>query len=140
MRHDRLFHKLRWLLAIGTIAALAVGCRPSSGIQRVVVRGAVTLNGSPVEDGQIRFVPIDGTAGPVTIARISGGKYVADDKGGVPAGRVRVEISAWDPKLPPGGRGEPTRPDLVPDKFNERSELVETISADGGEVENNFNL
>ena len=74
------------------------------------------------------------------MARIAGGKYVADDKGGVPIGKVRVEISAWDPKLPPGGRGEPTRPNLVPDKFNEHSELVEIIAREGGAIEKNYNL
>jgi hypothetical protein len=74
------------------------------------------------------------------MARIAGGKYVCDDKGGVPVGKHRVEIQAWDPKLPPGGRGEPTRPPLVPAKFNDNSELVETIAAEGGRVEKNFSL
>ena len=79
-----------------------------------MVRGAATLNGSPIEDGQIRYVPIEKTVGPTTIARITNGEYVCDAKGGVPVGKHRVEILAWDPKLPPGGRGEPTRLRAVP--------------------------
>ncbi|MEX0641456.1 MAG: hypothetical protein WD468_02080 [Pirellulales bacterium] len=139
-QHDRLVSSLRCLVVIGIGATLLIGCGRSSGLTRVVVRGDVTLNGSPVEEGHIHFMPIDGTAGPVTIARITGGKYVCDAKGGVPVGKQRVEILAWDPKLPPGGRGEPTRPQLIPEKYNEQSELVETISNESGAVEKNFNL
>jgi hypothetical protein len=128
-------------LLLSVCATIVVaGCGKSSKIPRVVVSGSVTLNGAPVEDGQIRYVPIEGTVGPVTMARIVGGEYVCDDKGGVPVGKHRVEISAWDPKLPPGGRGEPTRPNLVPAKFNDSSELVEMIADESGRVEKNFTL
>lgn len=105
-----------------------------------MVRGAITLDGSPVADGQIRYVPIEGTTGPVTIARITSGIYVCEAKGGVPVGKHRVEILAWDPNAPYGGRGEPTRPQLVPDKYNENSDLVETIADGSGSVEKNFSL
>lgn len=131
---------LLWLCVLGAVALGAVGCRRSSGIPRVVVRGAVTLNGSPVQDGQIQYVPIEGTAGPVTSARVVGGKYVCDSKGGVPVGKHRVELLAWDPKLPSGGRGEPTRPQLVPEKYNDKSGLVETVEENGTAVEKNFAL
>jgi hypothetical protein len=135
----RVNHSNLWRLPFVLAAVAVIGCGKSSQIPRVVVSGSVTLKGSPVEDGQIRYIPIEGTAGPVTMARVTGGKYVCDDKGGVPVGKHRVEISAWDPKLPPGGRGEPTRPNLVPEKFNEQSELVETI-ADEGRVAKDFSL
>jgi hypothetical protein len=129
-----------WPFCFVVVAIVVAGCGKSSRLSRVVVSGAVTLNGSPVEDGQIRYVPIAETVGPVTMARIAGGKYVCDDKGGVPVGKHRVEIQAWDPNLPPGGRGEPSRPPLVPAKFNENSELVETIADEGGRIEKDFNL
>ena len=97
-------------------------------------------NGTPVEDGQIRYIPIEGTEGPITVAHISGGKYACNDKGGVPVGKHRVEILAWDPKLPRGGRGEPTPPQLIPTKYNSKSELVELIEDNGEPVVKNFDL
>jgi hypothetical protein len=119
---------------------ILAGCRQSTGIERVVVQGRVTLNGAPVEDGQIRFIPVEGTAGPVTIAPIIKGRYVCDDKGGVPLGKHRIEILAWDPTAPPGGRGEPPRPQWAPAKYNEQSELVETIESNGSDLAKNFDL
>jgi hypothetical protein len=129
---------------IGGMLALALvsfaGCGKSDGPVRVVVVGAVTLNGQSVEDGQIRYIPIDGTVGPITIAKIVGGQYTCDDKGGVPVGNHRVEILAWDPKAPIGGRGEPPRPQLAPEKYNEKSELKATIEETGSRVAKNFDL
>ena len=126
-----------WLAIV--LAMLSTACN-SHKAERVIVQGAVTLDSTPVGDGQIRFVPIDGTAGPVSIAVIRDGRYRCDDKGGIPVGRHRIEVLAWDPSLPVGGRGEPSRPQLAPEKYNSESVLVESIEDMGSPLVKDFNL
>ena len=74
--------------------ALAAGCGGRDALPMVVVHGTVTCGGEPVERGEIRFVPIEGTPGPLSAGLISKGEYQIDVRGGVPAGRHRVEIVA----------------------------------------------
>ena len=128
----------------GIAAAIGLCCGwgcGHNGPNRVVVTGQVTLKSKPVEDGQIRFVPQGDDAGPVAIAPIRGGHYRYDLKGGVPLGNHRVEILAWDPKVPPPrGPGVPPRPQWAPDEFNKRSKLVVEIGAASGEVIRDFHL
>src|SRR5829696_2114237 len=107
MRPRTLCLLLLFTASLAVLALCTAGCSRRSGLERVVVHGKVTLNGSPVDEGQIHFIPVEGTAGPVTSSRIIGGAYECNDKGGVPVGKHRVELRAWDPKLPAGGRGAP---------------------------------
>jgi hypothetical protein len=127
-------------LGIGLYTVGLLGCGAGNKAPRAIVNGAVNLAGVPVEDGQIRFIPIEGTDGPITITAIRGGKYLADDKGGVPVGKHRVEVLAWDPDAPPGGRGEPPRPQWAPDKFNTNSELTASVEDAGDPVVIDFDL
>ena len=132
--------RLCTLIAIAGMACCAVGCG-GDGLTRVVVSGAVKLQDRPVEDGQIRFIPQDGTNGPLTIAPIRQGHYRVDLKGGVPVGKYRVEILAWDPSVPPPrGPGEPPRPQWVPDKYNAESTLRASIDASDAPVVHDYNL
>jgi hypothetical protein len=82
---------IRWMLLFAL--ALSIGCGPSQ-LPRKVVFGKVTCGGEKVSDGRLRFVPLENTAGPATTARIVDGEYRADNRGGVPIGKHRVEISA----------------------------------------------
>lgn len=66
--------------------ALLAGC---GGVRTYKVSGEVTWQSKAVDDGQITFLPEDGSIHPAT-ARIVNGRYEAR----VPAGRMRVEISA----------------------------------------------
>ena len=53
------------------LACSGLACRSSSeGLERVLVSGEVHYQGRPVQRGEIRFVPEDGTRGPVTVAVI----------------------------------------------------------------------
>jgi hypothetical protein len=58
------------------------------------VFGTVTCNGEKVPEGEIRFVPIEGTPGPVSSAAIVDGQYRIEARGGVPVGEHRVEVRA----------------------------------------------
>ena len=116
------------------------GCRRSHP-GRVEVTGEVKLQGQLVADGQIRFIPQKGTAGPITIEPIKGGKYACKYGGGVPIGEHRVEIRAWDPKVPePVGPGALPRPQLAPEKYNTKSELTLTLNGSSGAITKDFEL
>jgi hypothetical protein len=133
------------LAVLGGLVAVslvfAVGCRGSSGPERVALSGKVTLEGKPVEDGQIRFVPQAGTVAPVTIAAIKNGAYDTAVSGGVPVGTHRVEIRAYDPKEPaPRGPGSPPRKQLVPAKYNAGTQLEITIQSGVRVLTKNFDL
>jgi hypothetical protein len=76
------------------LAAGVLGCG-SSGPQRASVAGEVTLNGSPIEQGTITFVPASGNAGPTAGGAIIDGKYNVPKAVGPLVGRQRVELRAW---------------------------------------------
>ena len=120
---------------------LTAGCG-GDGIPRGVVSGEVRLGGRPVMEGHIRFIPQTETPGPLTIAAVRDGKYLCDIGGGVPLGKHRVEILAWDPTKVPviTGPGAPARPQLVPAKYNKQSELVVTIDNASEPNVRNFDL
>jgi hypothetical protein len=133
--------KLPQTLSFAIVAIHFVGCGRTDGLTRVVVNGNVRLGGAPVERGQIRFIPDVDTAGPVTIQEISDGEYSCQRSGGVPVGKHRVEILAWDPSVPfPTGPGQATPKQLVPKKYNEESQLVVTLDDSTNPVVKDFDL
>lgn len=71
---------------------LVTGCGKKSSTK--VVYGTVTYDGQMVETGKVRFVPIDGTSGPASMAPIKDGEFRIEARGGVPIGRHRVEVDA----------------------------------------------
>ena len=127
------------IVTLGLVLGVG-GCR-GDGIDRVIVTGDVRWNGGAVEDGQIRFVPQQGTVGPVTIRPIRGGKYACQEAGGLPIGTYRVEILVWDPNVPLQlGPGVPPRPQWAPAKYNKNSELVVTLKDSSEPVVQDFDL
>ena len=136
--------------AVACLALVVVGCGPS-GSERAVVSGKVTFHGVPLKSGEIRFIPIKGTEGPMWGALIADGQYTADGKGGVPVGTHRIEILATSTKGPSeGGRGldGPPRPGMnaasrkpyIPAKYNRQSTLEITIEPGSGGIVKDFAL
>jgi len=117
----------------------AVGCgRPGDG--RVVVHGTVNYAGNPVAAGVIRFQPTGKSVGPVSVTTIADGRYHLDALGGVIAGTHRVEIRGFPPsETPPSGPG-PQRQQLLPAKYNTKTELEVTLTPDERQRELNFDL
>lgn len=118
------------LVGLLTMMVTLVGCGRASGPQTAVVSGKITLNGAPLESGQINFVPGDGVGAPAG-AKISGGNYKAD----VPLGAKRVEIRA--PKVvgqKDAYEGDPNSPkidlieEMIPPRYNAQSELKATVN------------
>ena len=119
--------------AIATL--LTMGCGRTSTVGEV--KGTVTLDGQPLEDGAIRFAPADGrtsSAGGI----IKNGQFASE----VALGKYRVEISAT--KVAGGAAanrhsGEVEKViQLIPARYNTKSEL--TLEVKGGLNEPHFDL
>ena len=124
------------ILLFATIIG-AVGCGGGDGLSKVLVSGSVTYGGKAVEKGQIRFVPQNSTAGPITIASVDDGRYTTESSGGVPMGAHRVEIKGYDAheyQTAPTGPGSPPVKQLLPDKYNRASTLTAEITKDSAET------
>src|SRR5262249_27420377 len=59
------------------------------------VSGTVKLDGVPIKEGSINFIPVEGTLGPGAGAVIEDGKYHIAASKGVTVGKNRVEIRAF---------------------------------------------
>jgi hypothetical protein len=138
-----------WFLAFLPLVALS-GCG-SNGPARAVVVGKVTYQGEPVADGEIRFTPVKGTTGPLSVVKIVDGQFRADRLGGVPVATQRVEILAYraDPRYkgqeknnPPmySAAEWPPKVQYLPEKYNTKSELEFVVEGGHGEVQHDFEL
>jgi hypothetical protein len=121
-----------------TAILVATGCEQAPPVGQV--QGTVTLDGKPVDNGTIRFTPLEGqaaTAGGV----IDDGKFSST----VPIAKHRVEISATQisGEATAEGRhtpvaGDYTATELIPEKYNTNSEL--TLDVTSGLNEPHFDL
>ena len=130
---------IAWLLLTGFIS----GCSQHDQWDRVVVSGNVTYDGQLVEKGQIRFIPLGKTGGPVTIDPIEQGKYSTENTAGVPVGTHRVEILGYDAKEyanAPTGPGAPPVRQLLPKKYNRQSVLTVELESTPKVKPLDFNL
>jgi hypothetical protein len=102
-------------------AISAIGC--SSGEKVGQVQGRVSVNGQPVAEGDIRFLPMDGGS-RATGGLITNGAFDVE----VPVGKQRVEIFSNvidEAKTPPNPTPEQiVMKKLVPDRYNIESEEV----------------
>ncbi|MBN1855148.1 MAG: hypothetical protein JW829_20625 [Pirellulales bacterium] len=121
-----------WVL-LTILAIHLAGCGSGSDLEKVVVRGRVTLDGTAIPNGEIRFYPAGKTKGPPSGGPIKDGEYIAQGRGGVPAGTHRVEIRAFrtgrqsysSAVAAEGGPAE----QYLPAKYNTQSELTADIDA-----------
>ncbi|MDC0936335.1 hypothetical protein OAS39_08600 [Pirellulales bacterium] len=94
-------------LAVAWLGLAAIlGCG-SGHPETVRVNGTVTIDGKPVEEGEIRFIP---TGGRMAMGEIVDGKYslrTYDENDGALVGSHRVTITATKIKRRKGVRPEP---------------------------------
>jgi len=113
---------------------MLAGC-DADRLRRSAVEGSVTLDGAPIEEGTILFIPQAGTPGPKTGGRISAGNYRIGPSQGPAVGQHRVEIRSRielpyrpdDPEDYFQNRHRPVPPDPVPARYHDRSNLQVTI-------------
>jgi hypothetical protein len=138
------------LLASNALVAViaSIGGCSGSGVERAEVAGTVTVDGTPLPMGEIRFLPTAETKGPVWSASIKNGQYTTAGTKGTPVGDLRIEINgfrvpSWY-KPPPGLTTEPEdmppTEQYLPAKFNSQSELKLTIAPGSGRVEKDWEL
>ena len=105
---------LIWLPALTLV--MLVGC---SGAESTV-SGIVTLDGSPLDNGDVAFHPLDSSGRAAAGSISSGGHYSvqAGQTGGLPAGKYQVAVKVRGPSTP-HPLGGPSRPGalLTPPKY-----------------------
>jgi hypothetical protein len=137
------------LLALGIVA----GCGRGGGLDKSIVEGKVSYQGTPLTDGQIRLNPKAGTKGPASVAFIENGRFRFTARGGVQSGTYQVEVLSYRPI--PGAKpytaeqadghpeikvGDIPREQFIPPKYNTKSTLDVTIEAGSGEITKDFDL
>ena len=122
-----------WVIAAG----LSVGCGGDIYGERIGLSGEVTLDGKPLEEGRIVFIPLDATAGaPGATAASAGGKYTIPTVAGLGRTRYRVQIhrDRKTGRRVPDYDGAPgdTREEILeslPPEYNSRSRLEADLSS-----------
>jgi hypothetical protein len=126
-------HVLQVIFWVGLTSLWGCGPALRPGVR---VSGLVTADDSPLDEGLITFIPLNGTAGQKCSALIRDGKYVFEPDQGLMTGEYRVEVMG----LPPGvkalaeGKAPTHSPSTyreIAPAFNEASTLKCTLEATG---------
>lgn len=104
--------------------AVIIGCGPpDSPYPSAKVSGAITLDGAPLESGNIMFIPEGSGQSRPTAVDFADGTYTLKD---APFGKVRVRIVSTKEtgKMIPGSsQPEPEIIDVVPAKYRQGIEI-----------------
>jgi hypothetical protein len=118
------------------LAALFVGCGPENPLGRKALSGSVTLDGGPLEQGNIEFHPLS-EGGTQSGGVITDGSYSIPAHQGATPGKYRVSIIDFVPTPPlpeghmPGDDLPPSPPPKVPPAWNSKSKKTIEVSKDG---------
>ena len=121
-----------WVFAAILLAlAVCAGC----GNGKVEVRGTITVDGQPIDEGMISLEPADGL-GPTTGGTIKAGKYELTGNAAAAPGKKIVRIvglrqtGKMIPAGPPAPKGSmiPELIQCVPSQYNDKSGLQVDIT------------
>ena len=106
---------------LGILPWAFAGCDSSGAASgpTATVQGTVTVNGVPLADGDIRFMPLSVNQAAPAQATIKDGKYRIE---GAPKGRVTVFLNATRPTgkmRTEHGREFPETEDLIPQQYRD---------------------
>ncbi|QDU31483.1 hypothetical protein ETAA8_66410 [Anatilimnocola aggregata] len=94
---DRVFRAWLAVASLTTLFGFAGCSGGGDGPARFRSSGSVTIDGQPVSQGMVYFMPAAGNEGPQGYATIQGGKYDTNrDGGGTVGGMHRIKIVAPD--------------------------------------------
>jgi hypothetical protein len=114
------------------LSALAVltlvGCGPA-GPRKIKVSGTVTLDGSPLADGNVVFIPLDPALGAAG-GQITTGDFTIETY----PGPHRVEVYADNKESRPIGPDDPPElafvlTSLIPERYNKKSALTVDVQS-----------
>jgi len=117
-----------WIMAGVMSSSTLAGCGSQNHPKRASISGNVTVNGLPLEEGVVIFIPDAGTQGPTSGAKILHGRYQISSSEGPVLGMHRVEVTArrtesGKPILPP-------RPgEVVPESSPAGETLIQYLPA-----------
>ena len=121
---------------LGMLLVAIVGCGRSN---RAAVDGHVTLDGKPVEDGTISFIP-PGESHLAAWGKIKAGSYSIPARNGPALGTSQVEVR-WPrktgrklPALPPAPATDEVA-EAIPDCYNKQSKLKAEIKPGANQVD-----
>ena len=110
-------------LLIAVAICIVAGCKPPT---EYAVTGRVTLDGEPLPEATISFIPTDESLSTVVTRTDEEGMYIAEidsDRFGLEPGNYTVRISTFDEGDAEADPPLPSRRELVPEKYNLDSEL-----------------
>jgi len=125
-------------LALPLAGLLLLACGCGDPLNKQAVSGKVTFKGKPLEHGKIEFSPLDGQT-TLMLAAISNGEYSIPAKQGLSPGKYKVMINApeganLNPSGPPGSDLGPPPTELIPARYNEKSDLRAEVIKGGANV------
>jgi len=112
-------------LTVLAIGLLPSGCRPKDPYQRTDLSGKITLDGVPVDSGEIILIPDKerGNSGPAVVAPITQGTYRSMAPNGPVAGPAVAQIYGYaSPRVSKSSDGVPA---LVIDSYEVQIEIPE---------------
>ena len=129
-------------LVVSTLA----GCGAKDPLGRKAISGSVTLNGSPVAQGNIMFEPVGTAAVTSSGSVITAGKFAIEQEFGLPPGKFVVRINVpkpgtggtFDANTLPGVMLEPPE-EMAPPDWNTNSKQSIEVKPDGP-FEYNFDI
>jgi hypothetical protein len=134
------------LLSVTLAVALCLGCGKGDGLNRASVEGKVSLDGAPVEQGSITFVPASGTKGPTAGGMVEKGRYSISAAKGPVVGQYSVEIHAprksgkkVQAPMAPAGTMTDATVDAAPAQYNSKSTLKKEVKAGRNEIDFDMN-
>jgi len=126
------------------MSLLTTGCGPN----RAAVNGTVYVDGVPVDQGTISFIPEGHGGRPVANAIIENGKFSISEREGPVVGRNSIVITGGrrtgrKVEMPPDEFDPQSRTideieEIVPEKYREVSVLVREIASSGNTIELNL--
>lgn len=132
--------------SLGVLVATALtllGCgKADDQFARADASGIVTLDGEPLTEGVVYFIPTNGTTGPKSFASIADGKFTASGELSPIVGSHRIEIQSTDDggltfddeeamvEWVAQGR-KPLNRIVIPPIYNQNSVLTADVKADG---------
>lgn len=91
-RRESTTFRCEWISVAVVLACAGCRSRVERDWQTAAVSGSVTVDGKPLAEGTVRFVPTGTTLGPKTTLEIHDGEFQADAEHGPSTGTHRIEI------------------------------------------------
>ncbi|MCG8586697.1 MAG: hypothetical protein MI757_18495 [Pirellulales bacterium] len=87
------FSKSNCWFVIAALGVALVGCSGGPNYPTATLAGKVTIDGKPMENGRMQFIPQEDQQAHPTFVEVSGGSYRVDD---APVGKITVTFTATE--------------------------------------------